>query len=136
MAESILPGVIHRSTEFVRGLTGACGPNAFAMGSCWSMQRNVADTGQVYDWMRARGLCDVSGASTLDTLKQTAQGLGFTVAEYRGYGKPWASADWHALYMRHVGTSFILMETAYGQALKDAISGQGENATDLHYHFI
>ena len=29
-------------------------------------------------------------------------------------------ADWRAFYHRHVGTSYILMETANGQALVDA----------------
>src|SRR5258706_13427308 len=99
MAETILAGAIHRDTEFVRGLTGACGPNALAMAQAWSMQWPNVGTYGVYNDMRVRGLLSdpASGASTLDALKQEAQLLGFTVTEYRGYGEPWASADWHAL---------------------------------------
>jgi hypothetical protein len=134
MAESILPGVIHRETEYVRGLTGACGPNALAMGSCWSRQSGAPDTAGMYTFMRSRGLCEVSGACTIEQLRQAAQLLGFTLPEVRTYGEPWG--DWRSFFLRHAGQQYILMETADGQALRDAISNKGENATNLHYHFI
>ncbi len=134
MSETILPGAIHRATEFVGNLTGACGPNALAMGQTWAEQGASVDTGGVYADMRRRGLCDVSGASTLEALRQEAVALGLPVVDDRGYGEPWA--DWRTWYLSLVGNAFILMETANGQALRDSISGLGENASNLHYHFI
>jgi len=90
MSESILPGAIHRATEFVKSLTGACGPNALAMGQAWAYQGSGVDTYGVYADMRNRGLCDVSGASTLEALRQEAIALGLPVVDDRGYGEPWA----------------------------------------------
>ncbi len=134
MSESILPGTIHRATEFVGSLTGACGPNALAMGQAWAEQWADVGTIGVYADMRARGLCEVSGASTLADLGAEAMALGLPLAGVRNYGEPWD--DWRTFYAAHVGTHYILMETANGQALTDSISGQGENAVNLHYHFI
>src|SRR5260221_321448 len=134
MAETILPGTIHRETEFVQSLTGACGPNALAMGQAWAFQSSGVDTYGVYADMRRRGLCEVSGASTLEALRQEAVALGLPVVDDRGYGEPWT--DWRTWYLSPVGNAFILMETANGQALRDSISGLGENASNLHYHFI
>jgi hypothetical protein len=139
MAESILPGAIHRETEFVGNLTGACGPNALSMGVRWSTQAGQPATYDVYTDMYRRGLCAASGASTLDALHQEASNLGMPLTAYRGYGEPWPAdgvSGWRAFYLAHAGHSYILMETANGQALRDSISGQGENATNLHYHFI
>lgn len=139
MAESILAGTIHRQIEFVNGLTGACGPNALAMGLAWADQAVNVATYNIYTDMYQRGLCAASGASTLDALHQEAQNIGLPLTAYRGYGEPWTAdgvSGWRAFYLLHAGHSFILMETANGQALKDAISGLGENATNLHYHFI
>jgi len=139
MTEILLPGQVHRQTEFVQGLTGACGPNALAMGQAWAMQADHVDTYGVYTDMYRRGLCAASGASTLDALHQEAQNLGMPLTAYRGYGEPWPAdgvSGWRAFYLLHAGHSYILMETANGQQLRDSISGQGENATNLHYHFI
>src|SRR5260221_253497 len=129
MSESILPGAIHRETEFVRGLTGACGPNALAMGQAWAEQRTDVGTISVYAWMRARGLCDVSGASTLEDLRQADVDLGLPVVDDRDYGEPWA--DWRTWYLSLVGNAFILVESANGQAPRASISGLGENASNL-----
>src|SRR5260221_11156538 len=134
MSESILPGAIHRATEFVGNLTGACGPNALAMGQAWSMQSGMPDSGGVYADMPRGVLWEVSGASTLAALRLEAVALGLPVVDDRGYGEPWA--DWRTWYLSLVGNAFILMETANGQALRDSISGLGENASNLHYHFI
>src|SRR5260221_13781015 len=89
MSEVILPGAIHRATEFVNGLTGACGPNALAMGQAWAWQAVNVATYNVYLDMRNRGLCEVRGASTLEALRQEAVGLGLPVVDDRGYGEPW-----------------------------------------------
>jgi len=95
------------------------------MGSCWSRQGGAPDTAVVYSFMRAKGLCDVSGACTIGQLHQAAQLLGFTLPEVRTYGEQWA--DWRSFFLRHAGQHDILMETADGQALRDAISGQGKS---------
>ena len=87
-----------------------------------------------YTVMRGKGLCDVSDASTLDGVRVAARLLGCTLSAYRSYEEPWS--NWRGFFLRHVGTDFVVMQTANGQALQDAISSQGENATNLQDHFI
>src|SRR5260370_35272081 len=111
MAECILPGGIHRETEFVGGLTGACGPNALAMGSCWSRQGGAPDTAGGYSFMRAKSLCEVSGACTIEQLHQAAQLLGFTLPEGRTYGEPWA--DWRGFVLGQSAQHHTPSETAH-----------------------
>src|SRR5260221_7398494 len=96
MTESILPGAIHRETEFVRGLRGAWGPNALAMGDCWSNQHSAPDTYGVYADMKNRGLLDnpANGASTIEGLRlEAVDGRGLPVADFRQYTDA-AWTDW------------------------------------------
>lgn len=61
-------------------------------------------------------------------------------AHYRvdvlAYREPMPESDWRGFFQRHVGREAIVMETANGQALRDYLTGSGENARNLHYHFI
>jgi hypothetical protein len=134
MEARLLPGKIHRETEFVGGLHGACGPNAASMAERWADQ-SALGTLDVYRRMRAAGRCDPGGESTLRALADDARAAGYQV-DTLAYREPMPEADWRAFFERHAGRRAIVFETAYGQALRDALSGRGENATNLHYHFV
>ncbi len=134
MDERFLPGRISRESEFVRGLTGACGPNAAAMAERWADQSRL-ETLEVFDRMRAAGRCDPSGASTLAALADDARAAGYHV-DVLPYHEPMPVSDWRGFFDRHAGHEAIVMETANGQVLRDYLSGLGENARNLHYHFI
>ncbi|HET8906134.1 MAG TPA: hypothetical protein VFN11_04130 [Ktedonobacterales bacterium] len=134
MDELWLPGVIHRETEFVGGLTAACGPNALSMAERWADQ-SALSTLDVYRRMRAANLCDTSGSSTLSGLLTDAQRNHYTVASLP-YHEPMPDATWRGFFQAHVGHQAIVFETANGQALVDSLTGKGENAHNLHYHFV
>lgn len=140
MADQLTPGPQHRETEFWRDpatgvwLTGTCGPCALAM-AAWNATGRETHTLDVYHLMRAHGLCDVSGASTPGALKTAASLLGLNVIDYMGYGgDDWSG--WPAFLGRHAGKAVIVLELSNGQALHDEISGKGENASNLRYHYI
>ena len=132
--ESFLPGRVDRESEFVAGLTGTCGPNAAAMAERWADQSQL-NTLDVYHRMRAANRCDPNGAATMAALADDARAAGYTV-DLLPYREPMPEADWRAFFERYAGRQAIVYETAYGQALRDAITGFGENARDLHYHFV
>jgi hypothetical protein len=134
MEACILPGTLWRKTEFVGGLTGACGPNALAMAESWANQRHIG-TLDVYQRMRAAGCCDAHGPATIGGLAAQASADGFAT-DLLPFREPMPAATWRAFFARHVGTRALIMETANGQALVDGLSGKGENARNLRYHFI
>lgn len=146
MSNLLLPGKIWRESEFARLpdgrlLTGACGPNALAMGWSWADQRHHGVI-EVYDAMRARDLCDPNGISRMDALRSTAQALGIPTPAYRQYGEPWP--DWRDFFLGELQRGHaILYLTSDAWRLRDAISGEGENAVTepddprcLRRHFL
>jgi hypothetical protein len=130
----MLPGKLHRESEFVGGLHGACGPNAASMAERWADQSQLT-TLDVYHRMRAAGRCDAGGVTTMSQLVADAKDAGYHV-DVLPYREPMPEADWRAFFAAHVGRQAIVFETANGQALHDMLSGKGENATNLHYHFV
>src|SRR5579859_22307 len=140
MTDILTPGSHHRESEFVwdptqgRWLTGTCGPCALAM-AAWNASGKETHTLDIYRLMRAHGLCDSNGASTPDALWHAAQLLGLTVTEYHGYvDDNWPG--WQAFLARHAGKDVVVLELSHGQNLHDEISGQGENAVGLLYHYV
>lgn len=130
----VLPGRLHRETEFVGGLHGACGPNAASMAERWADQSQLT-TLDVYHRMHAAGRCGANGETTLRALALDARDAGYHV-DTLAYREPMPAAEWRGFFAQHVGRQAIVFETANGQTLRDAISGQGENARNLHYHFV
>lgn len=128
---------VDRETEFVAGRTGACGPNASAMAQRWADQASAAavNTVTVYERMRREGLCSLSGAATLSALVTDAERNGYH-REVLPYHEPMPEASWRDFFDAHVGQQAIVYETANGQALRDYLTGRGENGTNLRYHFI
>jgi hypothetical protein len=122
--------------EFLSGLTGACGPNAAAMGVSWAQQAYQGDasepaTVRFYRRMRATGRCSASGVSDGGQLAAQLSADGYSV-ERQASGSNWA--NW--LKSRLAKPAVAIVELSRGQQLRDAISGQGEDASNLQFHFI
>jgi len=140
MEARLLPGQLWRESEFVydrvtrRWLTGTCGPNALAMAESWASQR-YSSTLDTYYRLRLTGRCAPNGSATLAALGADAADAGYKI-DLLPYQEPLPEMDWRAFCTRHAGKEAIVLEVAHGQLLEDSISGQGENARNLRYHFI
>jgi hypothetical protein len=140
LESTILPGRIWRESEFVfdpvakRWLTGTCGPNAIAMAQSWADQR-YHSTLEVYRRLRAADRCAANGAATLAHLAEDVAAAGYPL-EVLPYHEPVPEGEWRPFLARHVGRLAVVLEVACGQALVDSISGTGENARNLRYHFV
>lgn len=116
-------------------LFGTCGPNALAMAESWAAQSYV-NTMAVFARMAPAGRCDSIGRATINSLRDQAVADGFRV-ELVGYnGAGIDEATWRHFLATHAGNSVVIVETLNGQALRDLISGQGEDATNLQRHFF
>lgn len=114
-------------------LDGTCGPNALSSVESYVWQKHVT-TLAVYRAMRANNWCDPNGASNATEVWHQAVKDGAT-AELRAYGEPWN--DWYNwVVTRLKNNCAIVLNIARGQALKDTLTGKGENAKNLQYHFI
>ena len=112
-----------------------CGPNALAMAESWGSQSYV-NTLSVFNRMYSAKRCDSDGAATISSLRDQAMADGFRV-ELVGYnGAGIDEATWRHFLATHAGNSVVIVETLNGQALRDLISGQGEDATNLQRHFF
>jgi hypothetical protein len=134
---AVVGGTLWRESEFQYApgagwLTGTCGPNALAMAESWARQQYVS-TLSIYQRMRAAGRCAPNGASTIYTLYRQALADGFR-AEWLPFQQP--NPAFGAFTAARLGQAVIVTEFANGQALRDFLSGKGENATNLHYHFV
>ena len=131
MGERLLPGKLFRESQFQRlpdgtPLTGACGPNALAMGLSWVRQEHHG-TVAVMGRMRAAGLCAANGITTLQSLHTAAQSLwGLALTGFRPYGEPWPGFAPHLA--RYAGRQFVCLNVAEGWALVDTLTGEHENA--------
>lgn len=141
----LLGGTYWRESEFQWSpsfrvwLTGACGPNALAMLLSWCRQRYAATVDVYADMRNAGRLADQNGSSTIYGL--AAQAAAYKLAPVtRGYNAgiaPLAESEWSALFIGALTHGrAILYETSNGQALRDYLTGAGENARNLHNHYI
>lgn len=136
-SELIVQGYLNRETEFTHGLMGDCGPNAFHVLASWSDNKYYS-TYTMYQQMRAHvpPLCGTDGDATGNGLRTYALTAGFTVASYYGYvSDTWSG--WLTFVLKELDAGRpVLIELAVGQNLKDWLTGKGENATNLKYHYI
>lgn len=138
-ADTRLTGTLWRETEFVGGLTGACGPNALSMAASWARQRHIStlDTFHVMRAAKPTPLCDPNGVSNIGDLRAAVPFLGLTAPAYRAYAEPWDYAAFRAWMLAQLAAGrAVVIEVANGQALVDALTGKGENARNLRYHFF
>lgn len=136
LAAGMLPGVIWVESEF-DGQFATCGPNSLAMAESYGLQRyiGVPVAGQtattvIYNRMRAAGRADPSGASNMGGLQAQANADGFKTARHDG-SAGWK--DWTIARLNEGAT--VIMEPSRGQVLRDLVTGQGMDATNLQYHF-
>jgi hypothetical protein len=136
-----LPGTIYVESEFqVPGAFATCGPNSLAMAESYGLQSYVS-TGVIYARMRAgtwrdpsdgriHPRADPGGASKMGGLQAQAQADGFKVNRWDGKG------DWKAWTIARLREDApVLIEPSRGQVLRDFVTGQGMDATNLQYHF-
>ena len=139
MSEIMCAAPLVRGSEFFlndqgQRLFGTCGQRALASAASSVLGTNVSPLG-IYDSMRTHGWADPSGACTIGGLDSQALQMNLPVADLEGYGEPWSGwLGWLSAQI-NVGNPVVL-EVANGQALVDSVSGEGENAQNLQYHFI
>jgi hypothetical protein len=133
------PGVVWDYTEFqtIEGAwrNGTCGPAGVGFAESYGEQRYVS-LAEVYGRMRKAGRCDASGVSSSRSCAAQLRADGFQITE-TGYHEPFAEAAWLPFLRAAAAAACpVHLETSYGQALRDAITGLGPRATNLRYHFI
>jgi hypothetical protein len=113
---------------------GLCGPTSdnSALASATGTEPSI---NSVYGWMRANSDCSQNGASTLSENRAACEHFGATVVDQLGFASALAWADVEAFIRKHAGVDPIVYETSKGQAQVDALSGLGENAVNLQFHF-
>lgn len=137
MADVIVSGTRWNESQF-QGTPlkhALCGPNALAMAESWGAQSYV-NTLAVFNRMYPAGRCDAEGASTIDALEAQASADGFKTEKVGYTDAGIAEATWRHFLSTHAGKAVVIVETLAGQQLRDLISGQGEDATNLERHFF
>lgn len=141
------PGTFWTESEFDGGLNATCGPNALAMAECWALQKYLGEprpgqtaTMVIYQRMRAAGRCDANGAATGGGLLAQARADGFQTKRL-GFKNPLGRAEWlgflKARFAERPTPAVVVMELAHGAALRNALTGHGEDAgPDLAFHYI
>jgi hypothetical protein len=134
MAERIVGGKLSTSAEFQRGLTGACGPVMLAMLESWGIQKYVPML-DVFDDMHKAGRCSANGVSTMSQLRAQAIADGFAVSSL-AYANPLPQKSYTDFLMQQLPLRAVGVQVARGQNLVDSITGEGEDAVDLKFHFF
>lgn len=133
----ILPSPVGHISEFAGGYTGTCGPTAVSVaigaskGDVISEQYMVA----LAQKMIAEKIADPNGATTIGELQTIANQYGVPTEHFEQYSEPFPF-DWISYLRTNAGRVPIVLEFANGQALRDVETGVGENATNLHYHYV
>ena len=135
MGEFLLPGRITAESEFLGG-SGACGPTALAAALRWAMQQDTPVTSSFTPKLASWGYCDANGVSDTPKLRAAAVKVGMTIenpatAEDKLH---FAGRALQAVQGAHLGA--VVFEMMNAQVLKDYLSGLGEDASNLHNHFI
>lgn len=133
MADYLLPGRITSESEFTAA-SGACGPTALSAALRWAKQDDSYTAPAVMRQLQEWGLCDSNGVTNTPNLR--------AAAEHAGYGFPVQSHGTEDIlgfathFFDPTPRGAVILELANGQALKDTVTGDTEDATNLHYHFI
>jgi N-acetyl-anhydromuramyl-L-alanine amidase AmpD len=136
-SSELLPGTIHRYTQFQDGLTGACGENSLSMCFDWATQTYHGNktAWTVHFALQRKILKDPNGSSMPYQQRATAEALGLRVEAYHNWDTRWS--DWKQWLKEQIAAGHIvLFDVDRGQALKDAVTGKGEDAHNLKGHAI
>jgi len=132
---------LHRASEFFydtrekRWITGACGPTALAAALTAATGR-LTTPQTVMDAMNIAGLCDSNGVTNAGKIATAASTLYKLAPRASHFWTTDYWSGWRAFLVAYLRTCAIVCELANGQALVDFITGLGENARNLRYHFI
>ena len=136
MAEFFLPGgSLYNESEFNSG-NGSCGPTILAGAGRWATGARQPIAKQTVSQMQAWGLCGPTGVTNTPKLIEAARKYGYHVQlnqPNRGV-MHFATDTLQGVNGRRQGV--CVLEIANGQALRDYLSGLGEDAQNLQYHFI
>lgn len=141
MSETLLPGRITIESEFTGG-SGACGPAIWAAQARWSKQAPIPTVKTVVpDMSKAIGpngkaLCSPTGVTDTPSLRIWSQRAGFTVENPSSGMAPWLFAARALLATGGYHQGMVCMQLRNGQALREYLTGSGEDATNLRGHFI
>jgi hypothetical protein len=144
LPNGLLPGIIWVESEF-DGQFATCGPNSLGMAESYGTQVYIGApvagktaTTVIYNRMRAgtwidngvrKARADPGGASKMGGLESQAQADGFKTVRSGGSG-------WKAFAIAQLKAGApVIIEPSHGQVLKDLITGQGMDATNLQYHY-
>lgn len=129
LPNGLLPGIVFVESEFqVAGAFATCGPNSLGMGESYGAQVYVS-TASVYQRMRKAGRADAGGASNMSGLEAQAKADGFRTLRA-------GSSGWKAFVIARLKEGApVIIEPSKGQVLRDLITGQGMDASNLQYHF-
>ena len=135
MSEFLLPGRITAESEFLGG-SGACGPTALAAAIRWAMQQDTPVTASFTPKLAKWGYCDANGVSDTPKLRAAAAKVGLTIENPATNEDKihFAGRALQAVQGAHLGA--VVFEVTNGQVLADYLSGSGEDATNLHGHFV
>lgn len=135
MSEYLLPGRIVSESEFISGVSGACGANALSSALRWLIQQDSPNTKTVFQQLLAWGLCAPNGVMTIDQLRAAPSHSGYDFpVQTPPAGENLLGFATH--FFTPTPRAPVLLYLSNGQALQDAISGTGEDATGLQGHFI
>lgn len=131
MSEQIAVGVVTVESEFQGGLTGACGPNACGNAARWADLNPAHPNTVEMNAALQHVVNSPNGVSNLGELKTMMHNLGYsTISPNAGESGP-LFAD-RALDNR---LGVVVAFYGLGQQLVDYITGDHEDATNLHGHF-
>jgi len=136
VAEVLCGGAIWSESEFLPNeiYFAKCGENMQAMLQSWATQK-YRSTMDVYTAARSANRCDLDGASTMSQQVAQAKADGFKV-DSLATDVNMDENEWRAFLFNHLPNEAVGLEIANGQALKDELTGLGEDATHLKFHFI
>lgn len=132
-------GSLYNESEFNAG-SGACGPCALAAGARWHLNARGPLARDMLLAMRrmtdsnGNPLCGPTGITTLGKLSQAAVQLRYPVQKQAGAPLDYAANLFQSRNGLRPGVT--LLGISNGQALRDYLSGLGEDATNLQNHFI
>lgn len=138
MPEFFIPGgSLYNESEFNSG-NGSCGPTILAGALRWSKNQRGPIAKQVVTQMQAWGLCGPTGVTNTPKLIKACDKDHYNVPTQlnvpnRGV-MHFATDTLQGVNGRRQGV--CILEIANGQALRDYLSGLGEDAQNLQFHFI
>lgn len=138
--EFLLPvGSLYNESEFNAG-SGACGPAAVAVGARWAagarkpLAKDIMLAMQQMTGSDGKPLAGPTGVTTLGKMRVACGNLHLTTQTQVGAPLEYAASVFQAKNGLRAGVTPLGVSN--GQALRDYLTGLGEDATNLQNHFF